>query len=112
MNRTAVWFLTILLLACIHLAEAQQQKEHRIGLLHSVSSASVTARTNAFREGMRNLGYVEGQSVFIEVRYAEGKLDRLRALVAELVRLKVDAIVTSGPSPTRAAKEASITLPI
>ncbi len=64
-------------------------------------------RHEAFRQGLRELGYVEGKNIVIEYRYAEGKLDRLPALAAELVRLKVDIIVTAGPTPTRAAKEAT-----
>ncbi len=61
---------------------------------------------------MRELGYIEGKNIVIESRYAEGKLDRLPALAAELVRLKVEIIVTAGPIPTRAAKEATATIPI
>src|SRR5207253_11307382 len=62
--------------------------------------------------GLRELGYVEGKNIVIEWRSAEGKLDRLSELAAELVRLKVDVIVTGGPLPTRAAKEATVTVPI
>jgi putative ABC transport system substrate-binding protein len=69
-------------------------------------------RIEAFRQGLRELGYVEGKNIVIEWRYAEGKFDRLPALVAELVRLKVDVIVTSGPQSTRVAKEATVTIPI
>ena len=72
----------------------------------------IATRIEAFREGLRELGYVEEKNIFIEYRYAEGKLDRLPALAAELVRLKVDVIVTAGPLPTRAAKEATSTIPI
>jgi len=61
---------------------------------------------------MRKLGYVEGKNIVIEYRYAEGKLDRLREFAAEFVRLKVNLIVAAGPSPTRAAKEATPTIPI
>jgi putative ABC transport system substrate-binding protein len=61
---------------------------------------------------LHELGYVEGKKIVIEYRYAEGKLDRLPALAAELVRLKVDVIVTAGPPATRAAKAAATTIPI
>jgi len=69
-------------------------------------------RSEALRQGLRELGYVEGKTIVIEWRSAEGKLDRLPALVAELVRLKVDVIVTSGPLPTRVTKDATSTIPI
>jgi putative ABC transport system substrate-binding protein len=65
----------------------------------------------SFRQGLRQLGYVEGKNIIIEYRSAEGTLDRLPGLAAELVRLKVDIIVTAGPIPTRAAKEATSTIP-
>ena len=70
------------------------------------------ARIEAFRQGLRELGYVEGKNIVVEWRSAEGKPDRLPALAAELVRLKVDVIVTGGPTATRAAKEATSTIPI
>jgi putative tryptophan/tyrosine transport system substrate-binding protein len=69
-------------------------------------------RSEALRQGLRELGYVEGKTIVIEWRSAEGKLDRLPALVAELVHLKVDVIVTSGPLPTRVTKDATSTIPI
>jgi putative ABC transport system substrate-binding protein len=69
-------------------------------------------RSEALRQGLRELGYVEGKTIVIEWRSAEGKLDRFPALVAELVRLKVDVIVTSGPLPTRVTKDATSTIPI
>jgi len=69
-------------------------------------------RTEPLRQGLRELGYVEGKTIVIEWRSAEGKLDRLPALAAELVRLKVDVIVTSGPLPTRVTKDATSTIPI
>jgi putative ABC transport system substrate-binding protein len=72
----------------------------------------VSDRIAAFRQGLRELGYVEGKDIIIESRYAEGKLDRLPALAAELVRLKVEVIVTSGAIPTRHTKEATSTIPI
>ena len=94
-------------------AQAQQPtKVPRIGFLHGASASAIAARIEAFRQGLRELGYVEGKNIVIEWRYAEGKLDRLPALAAELVRLKVDVIVTAGPAATRAAKEATSTIPI
>jgi putative ABC transport system substrate-binding protein len=80
-------------------------------LLASSVSASAS-RVQAMQQGLRELGYVEGKNIVIEQRYAEGKPDRVPALAAELVRLKVDIIVTAGPLPTRAAKEATVTIPI
>jgi putative ABC transport system substrate-binding protein len=69
-------------------------------------------RSEALRQGLRELGYVEGKTIVIEWRSAEGKLDRLPGIVAELVRLKVDVIVASGPVPTRVTKDATSTIPI
>src|SRR5262249_61566847 len=83
-----------------------------IGFLYAGSPSGQLARAQAFRQGLRELGYVEGKNIVIEYRYAEGKFDRLPDLAADLVRLKVDVIVTSGPRPTRAAKEATVTIPI
>ena len=94
-------------------AMAQQPtKVARIGFLLAVSPSAAAARTEASRQGLRELGYVEGKNIVIESRYAEEKLDRLPALAAELVRLKVDIIVTAGGQATRAAKEATPTIPI
>ena len=102
-----------MLFALCSSAEAQQPtKIPRIGFLTRRSLSAISARIEAFRQGLRELGYVEGKNIVIEWRYAEGKLDRLPALAAELVRLKVDVIVTSGPTATRAAKEATSTIPI
>ena len=103
---------SMLFALCSH-AEAQQPtKVPRIGYLTAASLSSIAARIEAFRQGLRELGYVEGKNIVIEWRSAEGKLDRLPELAAELVRLKVDVIVTSGPTMTRAAKEATSTIPI
>jgi putative ABC transport system substrate-binding protein len=94
-------------------AQAQQpNKVPRIAYLVVSSLTGGSARYPAFRQGLRELGYIEGESIIIEYRSAEGKLDHLPALAAELVRLKVDVIVTAGPIPTRAAKEATSTIPI
>jgi putative ABC transport system substrate-binding protein len=107
--------LGALLFALCLPAQAQQPtKIPRIGYLTggSLSSSSTSARIETFRQGLRELGYVEGKNIVIESRYAEGKLDRLPALAAELVRLKVEVIVTGGGQATRAAKEATNTIPI
>ena len=96
--------------ASVHLAEAQQAKKvPRIGHL-SIFGAS--ARIEAFRQGLRELGYVEGKNINFEFRSADGKLERLPNLAAELVRLKVDIIVTAGAPSARAAKGATVTIPI
>ncbi len=103
----------VVLLAVGAIAEAQQPaKITPIGYLDAVSLSVNAARVEAFRQGLRKLGYVEGKNIFIEWRSADGKLDRLPALAAELVHLKVDIIVTGGRSATRAAKEATSTIPI
>jgi putative ABC transport system substrate-binding protein len=107
------WLLTTVLLTTVLIAQAQQSKKiARIGFLSATSASSQSLRVEAFRQGLRELGYVEGKNIVIEWRFAEGKADRLRELVAELVRLKVDVIVTGGPPPTRAAKQATSTIPI
>jgi putative ABC transport system substrate-binding protein len=95
-------------------AHAQQPRVRRIGFLSAVSSSTITisARIEAFRQGLRELGYVEGKNIVIDYRYAEGKRDRLKELAAELVRLNVEIIVTGGPTATRPAKEATATIPI
>jgi len=94
-------------------AEAQQPtKIPRIGYLSVSSPSANVGRIEAFRQGLRELGYVEGKNIVIEWRYAEGKFDRLPALAAELVRLKVEVIVTSGPQSTRVSKKATVTIPI
>jgi len=94
-------------------AQAQQPtKVPQIGYLGGVSLSANTARHEAFRQGLRELSYVEGKNIVIDWRSADGKLDRLPALAAELARLKVAVIVTSGGSATRAAKEATNSIPI
>ena len=94
-------------------AQAQQTaKIPRIGFLGATAPSSVSARYEAVRKGLRELGYVEGKNIAIDRCFAEGKLDRLPALAAELVRLNVEVIVTTGGISTRAAKEATVTTPI
>jgi putative ABC transport system substrate-binding protein len=107
------FILYAMLLALSFPAQAQQPtKIPRIGLLGGASASANAGRIEAFRQGLRELGYVEGKNIVIEYRWAEGKLDRLPALAAELVRLKVDIIVSAGPTVTRAAKEATVTIPV
>jgi putative ABC transport system substrate-binding protein len=108
-----VWLLAALLLTTAPPAEAQQPtKVPRIGFLIGSSPSANAARIEAFRQGLREFGYVEGKNIVIEFRSAEGKFDRLPDLAAEIVRLKVDVIVTSGPIINRPAKEATSTIPI
>jgi ABC-type uncharacterized transport system substrate-binding protein len=106
--------LAVILAICGARAEAQQPtKVPRIGILIAPSASSFSARVEAFRRRLRELGYVEGKNIVIEYRYAEGKVERIPDLAAELVRLKVDVIVTSGGERTiLAAKKASATIPI
>ena len=107
-----VGFVLFILLIALRLSvDAQQPKNiPRIGWLGAARTSS--PRIEAFRQGLHELGYAEGKNIFIEYRYAEGKLDRLPALAAELVRLKVDVIVAGSPQATRSAKQATSTIPI
>ena len=101
------------LLAVGAMAEAQQPtKIPLIGSLSGSSRSTSLARHEAFRQGLRDLGYIEGKNIVIEPRWADGKFDRLPALAAELVRLKVDIIVTAGPQATLPAKQSTSTIPI
>jgi putative ABC transport system substrate-binding protein len=95
-------------------AEAQQPKKvPRLGYLSAQDRARASTRSEAVRLALRELGYIEGQNIAIEYRYAEGMVDRLPALAAELVRLKVDVIVVAGGDVLiRAAKRATKTIPI
>src|SRR4029453_9250044 len=82
-------------------AEAQQAKKvPRIGYLSASSLVALSSRTEAFRQGLSGLGYVEGKNIVIEYRYGDGKLDRVPALAAELVHLKMDMIVIAGGNAT------------
>ncbi|HWO42009.1 MAG TPA: ABC transporter substrate-binding protein [Candidatus Eisenbacteria bacterium] len=103
-----------LLFALCASTEAQQPGVRRIGFLSAVSSSTVTisGRLDAFRQGLRELGYIEGKNITIEYRYADGKQDRLKELAADLVRLRVEVIVSGGPTATRPAKEATAEIPI
>jgi putative ABC transport system substrate-binding protein len=106
--------LSALLLALCVSAEAQQPKKvFRIGYLSAGDPTNESTRAGAIRLALRELGYIEGQNVTIEYRYAEGKVDRLPELAAELVRLKMDILVAAGGTAViRAAKNATSTIPI
>jgi len=105
--------LCALLFALCSVAEAQQPKKvPHVGYLTVSSLSSNASRNEAFRQGMRELGYVEGKNIVIEWRSGEGKVERKSELVAELVRQRVDVIVTSGPTMTRTAQQATATIPI
>ena len=93
------------------LAAEAQQKVARVGYLAADLRANPTW-PEAFRQGLREIGYIEGQNILIEYRSAEGQLDRLPALAAELVRLKVDVLLSEGTPPSVAAKGATKTIPI
>ena len=113
-RRTAIQRLAIFFLTTASLAHAQQPKKVlRIGYLSGGDAASESARAEAIRLALRERGYIEGQTIAIEYRYAEGKRDRAPELVAELVRLKVDLIVVAGGGwLIRAAMNATKTIPI
>ena len=105
-----IWLLTTVLLATVSSTEAQQAKKvHRLGVLNL---AGVTFQREAFLQGLSELGYVEGKNITIEYRSAEGKYDQLPDLAAELVRLKVDVILTQSTPAAVAAKNATTTIPI
>jgi ABC-type uncharacterized transport system substrate-binding protein len=106
-------FVAVVLLALGVIAEAQQPKKvARIGYISSGDPASESNRIEAIRLALRDLGYIEGQNIAIEYRYAEGKQDRFPELAAELARLRVDIIVVGGDALARAAKNATKTIPI
>jgi putative tryptophan/tyrosine transport system substrate-binding protein len=112
-RRTFLCGLTLGTLSAPLGVEAQQvRKTSRIGVLALGIPTMYTARYEAFRQGLRELGYVEGQTIAIEYRYAEGKFERLPDLAAELVRLNVDIILASSAPETRAAKRATTSIPI
>jgi putative ABC transport system substrate-binding protein len=112
-NRALCVALVAMLFAPCSFVDAQQPKKvPRIAWITGSSLSSNAHRTEAFRQGLRELGYVEGKNIIIEWRGADGNRDRQAVLIVELVRLKVDVIVASGGGPTRAAKEATATIPI
>jgi putative tryptophan/tyrosine transport system substrate-binding protein len=113
LRKIVVYLLNTVLLLIVSLAQAQQPgKVPRIGYLAVSPLSTLTQLTEAFRRGLRELGYAEGKNIFIEWRSAEGNSDRVPKLAAELVQLKADVIVTGGSRATHSAKAASITIPI
>jgi putative ABC transport system substrate-binding protein len=113
-KKILLWLLATVLLTTAPIAEAQQPKKvSRIGYLSPVDAASDSARSEGIRVALRERGHIEGQNIATEYRYAEGKLDRVPELAAELVRLKVDIIVVAAGGPVvQAAKNATKTIPI
>ena len=109
-----IWLLATVLLITVTPAEAQEPttKIPRIGFLTNVSASDSAAslRFDSFRQGLRDLGYVEGKTIVIESRYAEGNLERLPELAEDLIRLKVDIFVVPNDLSARAAKKATATL--
>ncbi len=112
-RRIVICLLTAALVPTVSLAEAQPPKKvPRIGFLASGSPSSMSSRTEALRQGLRELGYVEGKDIVIEYRYAEGQADRFRDLAAELARLKPDVLIGGGTPGIRALMSATGTIPI
>jgi len=111
-RKITVLTLCVMLFALCFPVQAQQPKVPRIGFLGGESSSFYGVRIDAFRQGLNELGYIEGKNIVIEYRYAGGKLDRLPALAKELVGLKPDVIVAATTPSVLAAKKASATIPI
>jgi putative tryptophan/tyrosine transport system substrate-binding protein len=113
-GKSALWLTLPILLAAVATANAQQsaKKIPLIGILELATPAASASQFKAFQQGLRELGYAEGKNIIVEYRYADGKLDRLPQLAAELVRAKVDVIVTRSTGSIRAAMKASRTIPI
>jgi putative ABC transport system substrate-binding protein len=110
LRRIVVCSLLTFFLLTVSLVQAQQTaKVPRIGYLGGASLSAIPARIDAFHQGLRELGYVEGKNIVIEWRWAEGKHDRLPEFAAELVRLNVDLIVSAGPVVTPRLHEATKT---
>jgi putative ABC transport system substrate-binding protein len=110
--KTILLLLSTLLFGLNSSLEAQPKKIPRVGYLSTQTVSSHALSLSSFREGLRDLGYVEGKNLVIEYRYAEGRLDQMADLAAELVRLKVDVIVTQSTPAAMAAKNATKTIPI
>jgi putative ABC transport system substrate-binding protein len=108
-----VVLLAVSLLGQPFTADAQQaEKVHRVGVLGATSACAYAIYLDAFRQGLRDVGYVEGKNIVLESRWADGKYERLPGRAVELLQSKVKVIVTHGPVGARAAKEATKTVPI
>jgi ABC-type uncharacterized transport system substrate-binding protein len=113
MRRTISAFVCVLLFGLSSSVEAQQAKKlPRVGFIGASSPSTASQWLEAFRQGLRDLGYVEGENLAIEVRWAEGSAERFPHLIAEMVRLKVDVILVSAATGALAAKNAGITIPV
>jgi putative ABC transport system substrate-binding protein len=110
--QSAIFSCALLLALCTAASAQQQTKIPRIGYLTAARLSAIANRTEAFRQGLRDLGYIQGKNIIIEWRAGEGNFDRLPSLAAELVSLKVDVIVTGGEAATRPAKDATSLIPI
>ncbi len=112
-RRTFIGAVAAVLFAAPVAARAQQPgKVYRIGILETIPAAQNAANLDALRKGLRELGYVEGRNLIIEYRSADGRAERFPELASELVRLKVDLIVSRGTPAARAAKDATATIPV
>src|SRR5215475_4232753 len=113
MNKPASILCAVILLVGATIAEAQQPgKIFRIGFLDPTNPSGMVVRVDAFRQELNKLGWIEGKNIAFEYRFAEYKSERIPELAAELVRLKVDLIVTTGNPPALEAKKATTTIPI
>src|SRR5439155_19744492 len=108
----SILFVVVLVAVAVIAGAQQPTKVPRRGYITGSSDSAIAYRTEALRQGLSDLGYVEGKNAVVEWLSAEGNQDRLPPLAAELVRQQVYIIVTAGPSATRAAKEATSTIPI
>ncbi|HEV8721674.1 MAG TPA: ABC transporter substrate-binding protein [Candidatus Binatia bacterium] len=112
-TKISIFVVVAFFIAFLRLADAQQPgKVPRIGYLSGGSQSGSVSLLDGFRQGLRDHGYIEGKNIIVEYRFAEGKVDRIPSLVAELVQLNVDAIVSSNFSAIRAAKKATKSIPI
>src|SRR5262245_62430407 len=112
-KRIIAWSFGVLLLAlCVPASAQQTGKIFRIGFLDNSTASGMAVLLDAFRQELSKLGWIEGKNITIEYRFGEQQLERLPELAAELVRLKVDLIVTSGGTTPLAAKKATSTIPI